>query len=62
MQLAELGLSNSDFDAEGKLKADAPKAQLYNLRTDPRQSTNVIREHPEVAAKLAKRFIEVKKR
>jgi len=38
--------TNSDYNADGTLKADAPKKQLYNLRTDPRQSTNVIREYP----------------
>ena len=59
-QINELGQANSDYDADGTIKADAPDAQLYNLRTDPRQSTNVIREHPEKAAELAERFKQVK--
>jgi len=62
VQYAALGQTNSDYNADGTLKADAPKKQLYNLRTDPRQSTNVIREHPEKAAELAKRFTEIRKR
>ena len=62
VRYAALGQTNSDYNADGTLKADAPKKQLYNLRTDPRQSTNVIREHPEVAEELAKRFTEIRKR
>ncbi|MEA2069217.1 MAG: sulfatase-like hydrolase/transferase, partial [Verrucomicrobiota bacterium] len=62
MQLGELGQINSDYDAEGKIKPDAPDAQLYNLRKDPTQSKNVIRDYPEKAAELAARFKEVKKR
>ena len=38
--------------ADGKIKPDAPPAQLYNLATDPRQSVNVIREHPDLAERL----------
>lgn len=56
VQLAALGLENSDYAADGSIKPDAPEAQLYNLRTDPRQSNNIIREHPEKAAELAARF------
>jgi arylsulfatase A len=62
MQLAELGRVNSDYDKDGLLKADAPKEQLYNLRTDPEQSTNVIAEFPEIAATLAQRYLVVRKR
>jgi hypothetical protein len=61
LQINELGQTNSDYDADGTIKPDAPDAQLYNLRTDPLQSTNVIREHPEKAAELAERFKEVRK-
>lgn len=46
------GQVNSDV-AEGRLKPDAPTEQLYNLATDPRQARNVIRDHPEVATRLA---------
>jgi arylsulfatase A len=62
MQMGELGLENSDYDEQGKLKLDAPKAQLYNLKEDPNQSMNVIDQYPEKAAELDKRFKEVKKR
>jgi len=62
MQMVELGLKNSDYDEQGKLKADAPKAQLYNLRTDPNQSKNVINQYPEIAAELDRRFKEIRKR
>ncbi|MHC4995242.1 MAG: sulfatase family protein [Planctomycetota bacterium] len=45
------GQTHSDIE-DGKLKPDAPKAQLYNLREDPGQRVNVIREFPEIAAKM----------
>jgi arylsulfatase A-like enzyme len=45
------GEVNSDV-ADGRLKPDAPTAQLYDLTSDPWQTRNVIREHPEVAARL----------
>ncbi|MBL9183764.1 MAG: arylsulfatase [Verrucomicrobiaceae bacterium] len=53
--------TNSDF-ANGKLKPDAPEQQLYNLSDDPRQTTNVIREHPEIAKRMALRLAEVQQR
>jgi arylsulfatase A len=45
------GQVNSDI-ADGKLVADAPKAQLYDLSTDPYQAKNLYRERPEVAAQM----------
>jgi arylsulfatase A len=62
MQFEELGLVNSDFDEQGRLKADAPKAQLYNLRTDPRQAENVVLKYPEKAQALAARLKEISQR
>ena len=62
MQLGEMGQLNSDYDEAGQLKADAPQEQLYNLRTDPQQSTNVLLQYPEKAAELAKRFKQVSQR
>jgi arylsulfatase A len=47
------GERNSDVE-NGKLIADAPRAQLYDLDADPSQSRNIIREHPEQAVRLAK--------
>jgi hypothetical protein len=49
------GETNSDF-ANGKLKPGAPKAQLYHLSDDPRQSTNVIEAHPDIAKRMAERL------
>ena len=51
-ELAFTGETNSDITADGKIKPDAPPAQLYNLATDPRQQVNVIREHPDIAERL----------
>ena len=45
------GEVNSDVE-DGRLKPDAPNEQLYDLQTDPAQSRNVVREHPEIAARL----------
>lgn len=45
------GNKNSDIQ-DGKIKSDAPKAQLYNLKRDPRQWNNVIQEFPHVAKEL----------
>lgn len=53
------GESNSNF-ANGKLRPDAPKQQLYHLGRDPRQTQNVVREHPEVAERLAQRLAEIR--
>ncbi|MFK7851903.1 MAG: arylsulfatase [Akkermansiaceae bacterium] len=45
------GLENSDV-VDGKIRKDAPPAQLYNLKTDPFQKTNVFELHPELVAEL----------
>ena len=45
------GQENSDIE-DGKIKKDAPMAQLYNLKNDFRQKTNVINENKEVADEL----------
>ena len=42
---------NSDI-ASGEIKADAPQAQLYNLKDDVSQKVNVIRRHPKIAAAM----------
>ncbi|MFR9619829.1 MAG: arylsulfatase [Rikenellaceae bacterium] len=57
---AYVGRENSDIE-DGKLKADAPKAQLYNIAKDLSQTTNVIEENPEVAKRLAEKLAEIKK-
>ena len=45
---------NSDVE-NGKLKADAPKTQLYDLINDPKQTRNVVNEHPDVVKNLQSR-------
>ncbi len=57
---AKLGLTNSDVDAQGQIKPDAPKAQLYNLKDDLPQHTNVIERHPDIAARMQARMDELK--
>ncbi len=52
--------SNSDI-ANGKIKANAPAAQLYDLEADPSQARNIIREHPEQANLMAKHLAELHK-
>jgi len=42
---------NSDIE-NGKIKEDAPPTQLYNLKDDPYETTNVIRQYPEIAEEL----------
>jgi arylsulfatase A len=54
------GEVNSDF-ANGKLIPDAPNQQLYNLATDPSQTKNVSREHPEIAQRMAARLAQIQK-
>lgn len=42
---------NSDIE-QGKIKADAPTVQLYDLEADLAQTRNIIRESPDEAARL----------
>ncbi|MEA2067740.1 MAG: arylsulfatase [Verrucomicrobiota bacterium] len=53
------GMSNSDHTADGKLRADAPPAQLYNVKRDPGQAANVHNQHPERVATMKKRLNEL---
>jgi len=45
-------LVNSDV-TDGKISKNAPPAQLYNLKTDPYQASNVHHERPEAVAELS---------
>ena len=47
---------------DGKIREDAPPAQLFNLRDDPYQKTNVWKDNPEVVAKLSARLKEWRKK
>jgi len=49
-----MGVTTSDVDEEGQIKPDAPATQLYNLATDPGQSTNVVGQHLERAAEMGR--------
>ncbi|TWT58614.1 Arylsulfatase [Thalassoglobus neptunius] len=46
-----VGSVNSDIE-DGKIRKDAPPAQLYNLEDDRSQTQNVINEHPELVEEL----------
>lgn len=45
------GSINSDI-VNGRIRNDAPPAQLYDLEADPAQTNNVYRENPEVAKQM----------
>ncbi len=62
MQFGELGLINSDYLPDGKLKPGAPKFQLYNLKDDPGQHVNLASQHPAKAAAMAQRLNELRGR
>lgn len=44
-------MTNSDV-VDGKIRADAPPAQLYNLEIDPSQTKNLYSQHPEIVTEL----------
>ena len=58
---ANMGVTNSDITPQGRIKPDAPSDQLYNLRIDPSQTTNVTREQPERAKAMRTRLEELMK-
>ena len=45
------GRKNSDIE-NGKIKEDAPLAQLYNLETDKAQTKNLYKEYPEIVREM----------
>ncbi len=54
------GEVNSDI-VDGHFKTDAPNEQLYNLASDPRETKNVVREHPEIATRMKVRLEQLGK-
>jgi hypothetical protein len=54
-----LGLVTSDVDSQGRVRPEAPAVQLYNLATDPGQSTNVAAAESRRAAAMQKRLDEI---
>ncbi|MCG6158010.1 sulfatase family protein [Rubinisphaera margarita] len=47
-----VGSVNSDIE-DGRIKTDAPPAQLYDLAADPGQSENLFNAYPEVVKELS---------
>ncbi len=56
---AKMGFVNSDVDAQGKIKPDAPKDQLYNLGSDVTQAKNLTLDHPARAESMRARLEEL---
>jgi arylsulfatase A-like enzyme len=52
------GNVNSDITPAGRIKPDAPEAQLYNLSKDFGQAVNVIEQFPEKARDMRERLIQ----
>lgn len=50
---------NSDIE-NGKFKEDAPKEQLYNLKDDPYQTTNLAAQNPEKLAQMKAACLKAK--
>ncbi|WP_372774719.1 arylsulfatase [Mangrovibacterium sp.] len=60
--VAFVGGKNSDIE-NGKIKEDAPPAQLYDLEKDVNQSTNLYNEYPEIVKEMdaiLKTYIPIK--
>ena len=47
-----VGKSNSDISEVGKMKAEAPAAQLYDLENDVYQTQNLYNDYPEIAHEM----------
>ena len=45
------GYENSDIE-DGKIKSDAPPAQLYDLENDLKQTRNLYRQRPELVQEM----------
>jgi len=58
--LAFAGQVTSDV-VDGRLRPDAPPAQLYDLVADPRQSHNAFTDRPEIVAEMRRRLIELRR-
>lgn len=50
---------NSDM-ADGKFKDDAPASQLYNLKKDPYQTTNLVNSNPKKAEQMRQAYLKVR--
>lgn len=57
-QAAALAKSKNSDMKNGKLKEDAPPAQLYDLKADPNQTQNVYSDYSDIAASMDSRLSE----
>jgi arylsulfatase A-like enzyme len=62
MQFGELGLVNSDYHADGSIKPDAAKVQLYDLSEDPHQHVNLAPRRSDVVDELDARLKDIRKK
>ncbi|WP_373055867.1 sulfatase-like hydrolase/transferase [Zunongwangia sp. H14] len=53
------GQENSDIE-NGKIKENAPPAQLYNLKKDPSEKVNLYNEYPQQVAEMKKRIEQIR--
>ncbi len=58
--LSWAGQENSDI-VEGRFRADAPKVQLYDLASDPKQAKNLAQDRPELVEQLDRRLQAVRR-
>lgn len=58
-----LGLGSGGFTRPAKIEAQSgqPREQLYNLRTDREEQTNVAAEHPEIVRSLREKFEQIRR-
>lgn len=56
---SQLGYTNTDYDENGNLKKEHLPAQLYNLKDDPYQTTNLYSKYPEISAQMEARYREI---
>lgn len=50
---------NSDV-VDGAIRRDAPSTQLYDLRADPSQRSNVVQQYPEIAKRMSDKLARIK--
>ena len=59
--IARTGETTSDITPAGKIKPDAPKAQVFNLTPEGSQTENIILKNPKVTADLKARLAELRR-
>jgi arylsulfatase A-like enzyme len=52
LRYADLHYTNTDINDDGTIKPGSPPGQLYDLAKDPRQTTNLYTQHPEIVERL----------